>query len=95
MPLRKRARTMPSWIWFAVPSSNTSTTATVKSVSTALVAAYSTAVIGPVSSRSSASGGVAYDTTSGRCSISRRSPSASHSIQQLPPSVSGIGFAGS
>ena len=85
MPLRNRARTMPSWIWFAVPSSNTSTRATVKSVSTALVAAYSTAVIGPVSSRSSASGGVAYDTTSAAVSIPRRSPSASHSSQQLPP----------
>ncbi len=77
MPSRKRARTMPSWIWFAVPSANTSTTAMVKSVSSALVAAYSTAVIGPVSSRSSVSGGVVYVSTSSRRSSSRRSPSAS------------------
>ena len=79
---------MPSWIGFTVPSANTSHSATVKSVSAALVAACSVAVTGPVSSRPPRAARTRSEAMSSRPSRRRRSPSATHSAQQLRPTVS-------
>ena len=95
MPLRYRARTMPSWIGFTVPSANTSHSATVKSVSAALVAACSVAVTGPVSSSVASSGSDTYETMSSRPIQATAVAERAHSAQQLRPTVSSTGSAGS